>query len=41
LFIHMGTDPKTEVSHHKIMLGHNTLRVSRYNPNMLVYLLSL
>jgi hypothetical protein len=21
----MGTDPKTEISHHKIMLGRNTL----------------
>jgi hypothetical protein len=41
LFIPMGTDPKTKVSHHKIMLEHNTLQVSPYNPNMLVYLLSL
>jgi hypothetical protein len=25
----MGTEPKTEVNHHKIMLGHDTL--SRYH----------
>jgi hypothetical protein len=38
LFIPMGTDPKMEVSHHKIMLGQNTL--SRYHLTIQTSLLS-